>query len=978
MKKRVLAVIMAICISSLNTMGAFAAAAENGSNSVMETGENVIVEENDTEYEEEDPESDATTDSDPENAGESEDDKENNSDQNEENEDLQNEDLQNGDSENEDSQNEGNQNEDSSEGTSQNEGTGSEGGEGTGAAGGGSDTTESGDPENGGSENDDPQNGDPQNGDDDTTVETITLNETELMLAIGEQYQLEVSFGSDDVTDQDVIWTSSDDEVAMVDDTGNVTANGFGTATITASTENGKSDECTVEVGSLYYKISYVLNGGTNAEENPATYKRKEAVTLSNPVRNGYVFIGWYEDEELTKKVTGIPAGETGDKVFYAKWVGKTYMIVFDGNSADSGEMSMVTYKVGESGSLPENTFSKKDNVFVEWNTEADGTGSSVKDKDSLDSLDAENGSTFTLYAQWKIKSFKIVYKLNGGTNNKTNPAEYNVLEEVSSLAKPVRKGYTFQGWFTDAKFTKAFTGIKKGSTGDKTVYAKWKIIKYTVSYVLNNGKAPTGNPTSYLVTTATIKLKNPTRKNYTFLGWFKDAKFTTKITSIPTGSTGNLKLYAKWTPTKYTITYKLNGGTNNKNNPATFTALSAKITFAKPTRKGYTFLGWYSDSKFKNKITLINKGSTGNKTVYAKWKINKYTIKYVLNNGTAPTGNPTSYTVNTAITLKSPKRTGYLFKGWYTDKTFKTKMSVIVKGTVDNKTLYAKWAPIQYTIRFSAGKYANDCDGSMADIKCKYGQTYKLPKIGFTRDYSGYKILEWNTRSDGKGKTIKNLASVKNLTTKNGAVVTLYGIWYQPASDVAITYQDTYYSSIDVPKGFTRKIGTELYPAYSNEKVTFTSSNKKVATVSSSGVIKGVGKGKAKITATTTSGKKDSIVVYVVDNQRKWNISYNVYDYDYGEPEVAPIKMYYSGSNLVFEALIANNRAFTADYFEHITITLYDSNDKQIAKKTFYNYSLNMGSYSTKKVKFVLNNAKKADIIDGDYYYDYWYIYSY
>ena len=243
----------------------------------------------------------------------------------------------------------------SSEGNSQNEGE-----EGTGASGGGSGTPENGDPENGDSENDDPQNGDPQNGDDDTTVETITLNETDLKLAIGEQYQLEVSFGSDDVTDQDVIWTSSDDEVAMVDDTGNVTANGFGTATITASTENGKSAECTVEVGSLYYKISYVLNGGTNAEENPATYKRKEAVTLSNPVRKGYVFIGWYEDEELTKKVTGIPAGETGDKVFYAKWVGKTYMIAFDGNSADSGEMPMVTYKVGETGVLPENTFARR------------------------------------------------------------------------------------------------------------------------------------------------------------------------------------------------------------------------------------------------------------------------------------------------------------------------------------------------------------------------------------------------------------------------------------------------------------------------------------------------------------------------------------------------------------------------------------------------------------------------------------------
>jgi uncharacterized repeat protein (TIGR02543 family) len=964
MKKRVLAVLMALCISSLNTMGAFAAAVENGTNSMVETEENVICEENGTDYEE-DSESDTTAESDPEDAGKSEENKENIPDQNDGSagNDSQRNILLNENPENEETWSEDNQNENSSEEIIQSEGDA---------------YTDIADDGSGLPENDGPVIDDFQSENGESAVETITLNKTEIKLTIGEQYQLEASFGSEEATVLDMMWTSSDDEVAMVDDTGLVTANGFGTAIVTVNTANGKFAECKVEVESPYYNISYVLNGGTNAKENPATYNRNEEVRLLNPVRKGYVFTGWFEDEELTKKVTGIPAGQTGDKVFYAKWVGKTYIIVFDGNSADSGEMSRVTYKVGENEALPENMFIKQDNVFVEWNTETDGTGSSVKDIESLNELDAENGSTITLYAQWKIKSFKINYMLNGGTNNKANPTEYNVKEEISSLEKPVRKGYTFQGWFTDAKFTKEFNGIKIGSAGDKTVYAKWKIVKYTVNYVLNNGKAPSGNPTSYFVTTATIRLKNPTRKNYTFLGWFKDAEFTNKISAIPTGSTGNLKLYAKWTPTKYTITYKLNGGTNNKKNPATFTFTSAKITFAKPTRKGYTFQGWYSDSKFKKKITLIKKGSTGNRTVYAKWKINKYTIKYVLNNGIAPTGNPSSYTVNSAVTLKNPKRTGYLFKGWYTDKTFKTNLSAIVKGTVGNKTLYAKWAPIQYTIRFNAGKYADYCVGSMEDIQCKYGQTYKLPKIGFKSDLGDTRILEWNTRADGKGKTIKNLASVKNLTSTNGAVITLYGIWYAVASEVLITYKDSYYSSINVAKGFTRKIGIELYPGYSNEKVTFSSSNTKVATVSSSGVIKGVSKGKAKITATTISGKKDSIIVNVVDNQRTWNISYNLRYYDYGEPTVAAYKMYYSGNNLVLEALVANNRAFTADYFDYITITLYDSNGKQIAKKKFTNYSLNMGSYSTKKVKFVLGNAKKADIIDGDYDYDYWYTYTY
>lgn len=64
-----------------------------------------------------------------------------------------------------------------------------------------------------------------------------------------------------------------------------------------------------------------------------------------------------------------------------------------------------------------------------------------------------------------------------------------------------------------------------------------------------------------------------------------------------------------------YTITYKLNGGKNNRNNPSTY--YGKKIALKNPTRKGYIFSGWYSDSKFKKKVTSF---SSGNKTVYAKW----------------------------------------------------------------------------------------------------------------------------------------------------------------------------------------------------------------------------------------------------------------------------------------------------------------------------------------------------------------------
>ena len=82
----------------------------------------------------------------------------------------------------------------------------------------------------------------------------------------------------------------------------------------------------------------------------------------------------------------------------------------------------------------------------------------------------------------------------------------------------------------------------------------------------------------------------------------------------------GNEKVTAKIKKI-YVVTYKLNGGTNNKNNPESFTADTPTITLKNPTRKGYTFKGWYNDSKFKTKVTKIPKGSKKDKTLYAKWK---------------------------------------------------------------------------------------------------------------------------------------------------------------------------------------------------------------------------------------------------------------------------------------------------------------------------------------------------------------------
>lgn len=200
--------------------------------------------------------------------------------------------------------------------------------------------------------------------------------------------------------------------------------------------------------------------------------------------------------------------------------------------------------------------------------------------------------------------------------------------KEKLSKNKFEKKGYTFAGWNTqpDGKGTfyeeNAYVkNLTKKADEVVTLYAQWKAAQYQITYNLNGGKNNKKNPKTYKITSKTIKLSNPSKKGYVFKGWYCDKKCTKKVTSIKKGSTGKVTLYAKWAKEKYTITYKLNGGKNNKKNPKIYTITSKMIKLAAPTRKGYVFKGWYRDKKCTRKVTSIKKGSTGKITLYAKWK---------------------------------------------------------------------------------------------------------------------------------------------------------------------------------------------------------------------------------------------------------------------------------------------------------------------------------------------------------------------
>lgn len=544
-------------------------------------------------------------------------------------------------------------------------------------------------------------------------VEELTFEESSVELMQKKKLQLEPIVNPELYTDV-ITWTSSDKSIATVSKDGLVTAtNKLGKTVITATAESGVTASCTIEVVPVIYDIKYVLDGGKNHKSNPATYyKEMSTIKLKNPTKTGYTFKGWYSDSKFKTKVSEIKKGSTGNKTLYAKWAVNKYNISFNGNKATSGKMSaLADKKYGSTFALTKNTFKRTGYKFVGWNTKADGKGTAYTDGAKVKNLTSSNGTTVTLYAQWEKQKYSITYKLDGGKNSSKNP-------------------------------------------------------------------------TSYTITTSTIKLQNPTKTNYTFGGWYSDSKFKNKVSEIKKGSTGTKTFYAKWIKNKYAIKFDGNGATSGKMSTVKDVAVDKTVTLTNNAFKktGYKFVGWNTkkDGKGdsytnKQKVKGLSKSNGKTVTLYAQWEKQKYSISYKLDGGKNNSKNPANYTITTStIKLQNPTKTGYTFKGWYSDSKLTKKVNEIKKGSTGSKTLYAKWAVNKYNIKFNGN---GSTSGKMSTLSNRtYNKSYTLPTNAYKR--TGYEFTGWNTKADGTGKTYANKASVKNLSAKNAATVTLYAQW--------------------------------------------------------------------------------------------------------------------------------------------------------------------------------------------------------
>ena len=580
---------------------------------------------------------------------------------------------------------------------------------------------------------------------------------------------------------------------------------------LTVTTTTGGNRHYIAHWSAVRYAISYTLDGGTNADTNPASYTIDSAdFTLAYPTKAAYDFAYWTGtdlDSAGSKDVT-IKNGSKGERSYTAHWTPTAYTISYDvtsGDFANGVNPNPTSYDV-ETANFTLTNPTSTTYTFAGWKLSGDDGAAST-------AVTITKGTSGDLYyvATWTPTSFEISYDLQGGTNNQGNPTSYTVESATITLKSTDKTGYDFAGWILDGETAAVPNAtIPTGTSGDRHYTASWNPTVYEISYDLKGGTNAESNPASYTFESDTITLADPTRVNYDFTGWTGEGTTTpTKDLTLPKGSTGSKKYTANWSTVTYTITYELDGGTltDADSNKADYTVETESFTLNNPTKTGYTFTGWTlsGDSAGESTSLTVTTTTGGNKHYIAHWSTNRYTITYTLDGGTNAESNPASYTVESDdFKLEYPTRTAYDFAGWTGDGITEasTDLWVITSDAV-NKTFTATWTPTVYTISY-------DLDGGALSEDKANPTKYTVESPDFKLNNptkEGYGFSGWQLSGD---TTVSDALTIKQGTSGDLYYIAQWGT-------------DTYTLSYDLAGG---TLATANPTSYSIESADFTLNN--------------------------------------------------------------------------------------------------------------------------------------------------------
>ena len=391
---------------------------------------------------------------------------------------------------------------------------------------------------------------------------------------------------------------------------------------------------------------------------------------------------------------------------------------------------------------------------------------------------------------------------------------------------------YTFSSWNTNSAGTG--TNYAPGSTftstsTSNTLYAKW----------------------SASTSTASVTLPNPTMTGYSFNGWWTANTGGTKVGvgGAAYTPTGNVTLYARWTPNTYTVSYNMNGGTGSIASQTKTYGVNLTLSSTKPTRAS-TSAGSYTVTYNANGGTVGSASASATRTTsyaFSKWNTasNGSGTSYESGGTYATNAAATLYaqwnssTSTAAVTLPTPARTGYNFTGWYTatsggSKAGNAGASYTPSGNI---TLYAQWSAASASLSTVTDPVA--CDGAANNFKATWSPVSNCR----------YKI----TVTCGNATAVSSAVTAANASE---AYVTIPTTWYSmsngpmknsetaTATCTLTTYQNDGVTAIGTSsKTFTVSVPTGVKPTLGTLSKSSSSDNGKVASWGTSVFVQGYSK---------------------------------------------------------------------------------------------------------------------------------------
>lgn len=604
------------------------------------------------------------------------------------------------------------------------------------------------------------------------------------------------------------------------------------------------------------------------------------ATTANQPTRDGYTFKGWALTANGSVIANNAVVNSENNHFLYAIWGANPYNITYDynfpapavwkdaqgnviaGSAPTPPPGSPVTYNssypaLPTPASLDIPYYSEdsaKQYTFEGWYAAKDDVINTTDPKQSTTYkkiIGGTNGDTYsltsdqTLHARW---GYEIEFFANTGAAGGTAIGKLECITgkayDVNKMPKdPTRVGYKFAGWYNDpvSGDKVELNAFKLADGSNKALYAHWDPASYKVTLDPNGGALPAGTDdkidVTYQATYIALSGITPTRKGYTFAGWYTATGGDTKVDAVTTVERAeNHTLYAHWTPrpANLSIDYLLPADFEDTDNKypelknkkinigeklstAGLPAKPASFEYGDPKVK-FDFYDWYTtadDGTPGKKGSQVN-GQTSltaemvddslNITLYARWTM---PVSFCNNyNGNATETTRPDSTDNFVIgsvygdKLPAPTRTGYTFLGWFTepgegDGAQKTATDI---ATNDVTRLYAHWTTSAYVITLDPNGGAFSESQNIRSSQFNYNDQYGdfLTKYIPTAP-AGHTFNGWYTEKEGGRKL--------NETDRVTSGGTIYAQW--KADQFKVTLKLNYSGASDTVK--TVDYGTEL-----------------------------------------------------------------------------------------------------------------------------------------------------------------------